>query len=338
MASRLKFRDGGLVGSEMRTYVISRLIQAFITIVVAFAFSFFLFRVIPGDATLAITGDPRLPAATKKLLSAQFGLDQPIYTQFYMYFLNVFQGNFGVSYQFKVPVSELLGGRLWNTMILLVPATVISILLGIAMGMLAGWFRGKRIDTALTSAAILFWSTPSFWGGMIMIYLFAVNLRIFPVGGMMGYNVFNSDWWSNAADILYHALLPMITYSIMYSGEYALVLRNALSGVLSEDYMLLARAKGCTGSQLLRRHALKNASLPVVTLIGLGIGHLVLGSVTIETVFNWPGVGRLFFDAIFYHDYPVLQGVFLLFTVGMILMIVVVDILYTYLDPRVRLR
>jgi len=322
----------------MRTYVISRLIQAFITIVIAFAFSFFLFRVIPGDPTMAITGDPRLPAATKQLLRMQFGLDQPISTQFYMYLLNVFQGNFGVSYQYKVPVSQILGTRLLNTLILLVPATVLSVLLGITMGMMAGWFRGKRIDTLLTSAAILSWSAPSFWGGMVMIYLFAVYFRFFPTSGMMGYNVFNSNWWSNAADILYHALLPMITYSAMYSGEYALVLRNALSGVLSEDYILMARAKGCTGSQLLRRHALKNASLPLVTLIGMSVGHLALGSITVETVFNWPGVGRLFYDAIFYHDYPVLQGAFLIFTVGMILMILLVDILYTYLDPRVRLR
>ncbi|RLI44303.1 ABC transporter permease [Candidatus Bathyarchaeota archaeon] len=322
----------------MRTYVLSRIIQAFIMIIVAFVFSFFLFRIVPGDPTLAITGDPRLPLETKRMLYKMFGLDKPLHEQLLIFIINAFKGNLGISYQYKIPVTQLLLERLWNTLILLLPATLLSILIGIVMGMLAGWFRGKTMDTILTSLATLFWSTPSFWAGMFMIYLFAVRFHIFPTGGMMSYEVSYTDWWSSMSDFLHHLFLPMVTYAVIYSGQYALVLRNSLSEVLSEDYILLAEAKGCTEFQILRKHALKNASLPLVTMVGVNLGRLLLGSITIETVFTWPGVGRLVYEAVYYHDYPVLQGIFVFFITVTILLTVIVDILYTYLDPRVRLR
>jgi len=321
---------------EIKGYVISRLIQAIILIFIALAFSFFLFRVMPGDPAAAIAGDPRIPAETKRLLYKAFGLDRPLHEQFFIFLANAIQGNLGISFQYKISVMELLLARLVNTVYLLLPATLVSILMGLGLGILAGWFRGRSIDTLLSSIATLLWSTPSFWGGMVMIYLFAVAIPLFPTGGLISYGVSHVDWWTELQDRLWHLFLPMITYGVIYSGQYTLVLRDTLSGVLSEDFILLAKAKGLRDSEVLTKHALKNASLPLVTLIGLNLGYLLLGSITIETVFTWPGIGRLIYEAVYYNDYPVLQGVFIFFIVVMILVMVAVDILYTYLDPRVR--
>jgi len=313
----------------MKVYVISRIIQALIMILVAIAFSFFLFRILPGDPTTAICGDPRVPAQTREILYKVFGLDKPLHEQFLVFLINTFKGNLGISFQYKVPIVQLLIRRLWNTMILLIPATLLSIFLGIIMGIIAAWFRGRLIDKIVTSMATMFWSTPSFWGGMVMIYLFAVTLRLFPAVGIVG--------WSNIGEMLHHLLLPMITYGVIFSGQYALVLRDTLSEVLAEDFILLAKAKGLTKYEVLRKHGFKNALLPLVTMIGLNLGSLILGSITIETVFTWPGVGRLIYEAVCYNDFPILQGVFFFFTIVMILLTVAVDILYAYLDPRVRL-
>ena len=317
--------------------MILRVIQAFIMILAAIAFSFFLFRVLPGDPSVAISGDPRLPTATREMLNKMFGLDKPLFEQFFVFLANVFKGNLGISFQYKLPVTQILLERLWNTIILLVPATILSILLGILMGIIASWRQGTLIDTVITSLATLFWSVPSFWGGMIMIYLFAVNIPLFPTGGIVGYTT-TKIGWGNAGEVLYHLLLPMITYSVIYSGQYTLVLRNSLNNVLSEDFMQLIKAKGYTDFEAIRKHALKNASLPLITLISLNFGYILLGSITIETVFTWPGLGRLLFEAVFYNDYPLLQGLFLFFSTVMILMTVTVDILYMYIDPRVRLK
>lgn len=306
-------------------------------ILAAIAFSFFLFRVLPGDPSVAISGDPRLPTATREMLNKMFGLDKPLFEQFFVFLANVFKGNLGISFQYKLPVTQILLERLWNTIILLVPATILSILLGILMGIIASWRQGTLIDTVITSLATLFWSVPSFWGGMIMIYLFAVNIPLFPTGGIVGYTA-TKIGWGNAGEVLYHLLLPMITYSVIYSGQYTLVLRNSLNNVLSEDFMQLIKAKGYTDFEAIRKHALKNASLPLITLISLNFGYILLGSITIETVFTWPGLGRLLFEAVFYNDYPLLQGLFLFFSTVMILMTVTVDILYMYIDPRVRLK
>jgi peptide/nickel transport system permease protein len=303
----------------------------------AIAFSFFLFRVLPGDPSVAISGDPRLPTATREMLNKMFGLDKPLFEQFFVFVANVLQGNLGISFRYKLPVIQILMERLWNTLILLVPATILSVLLGILMGLIASWHRGTLIDTMITSLATLFWSIPSFWGGMMMVYLFAVNIPLFPTGGMVGYLTINIGW-SNVGEILYHLFLPMITYSVIYSGQYTLVLRNSLNSVLAEDFMQLIKAKGYTDFEAIRKHALKNASLPLMTLIGLNFGYMLLGSITIETVFTWPGLGRLIYEAVSCKDYSLLQGLFLFFSTAMILMTVTVDILYMYIDPRVRLK
>jgi peptide/nickel transport system permease protein len=170
-----------------------------------------------------------------------------------------------------------------------------------------------------------------------MIYAFAIALPIFPTGGLHKIIILDPSILSRLIDRLHHLALPMITYALIWSGQYTLVVRNTLSEVLSEDYILLARAKGLKNREILRKHALKNVMLPLVTLIGLNMGYILLGQIGIETVFTYPGVGRLMYDAVIWKDLPVLQGTFLLFALIMILSMLAIDIIYTYLDPRVKL-
>jgi len=318
----------------VKTYIASRIVQAGILIIIVLGFNFFLFRILPGDPTRAICGDPRVPAETRETLYKMFGLDRPLHEQFLLYLMNVFRGNLGISYQYKISIIPLLIERLRNTLLLLLPATILSITIGITMAIVAVRFRGKWIDKLITSMATLLWSVPSFWGGMLMIYFFAVELRLFPTGGLISFGATSIEM----GDLLHHLILPMITYGVIYSGQYALVLRDSLTDVLAEDFILLAKAKGYTDFQVLKKHAFKNASLPLITLIGLNLGYLILGSISIETVFTWPGVGRLVYEAVYFNDYSLLQGIFLFFSIVMISIMVVVDILYTYLDPRVRFK
>jgi len=312
-------------------------IKAFIMIILGAVFSFILFRILPGDPAKALTGDPRLPLETKKVVFKMFGLDRPLHEQLFIFICNLLTGNLGISFQYKLPVSQILMEKLTNTLILLIPATVLSMLLGIFMGLIAGLFNGKLIDKIITSIATLFWSTPSFWGGMVAITIFAINMRLFPPGGMLSFYG-ASPSLSNIGDLLWHLFLPMLTYGIIFSGQYTLILRNSLVEVLTEDFIKMAKAKGHTDFEVVMKYALRNASLGLVSMIGINVGYILLGSITIESVFNWPGIGRLLYDAVFYNDYPLLQGIFILFIIVMVASMLVVDILYSYLDPRVRIK
>jgi peptide/nickel transport system permease protein len=318
-------------------YLVYRLIQAFWVWMAVLLLSFIIFRILPGDPAAAIAGDPRVSAQMREILAKKFGLDRPLYEQFAVYLFNVFKLELGVSYLYKLPVIQILSGRLVNTLLLLIPATILSMALGILMGLLSGGRRGKPLDYSLTSLATLQWSTPEFWAAMLMIYAFAIALPIFPTGGLHRFGISHKGFLTILLDRLYHLALPMITYAVIWSGQYTLVVRNTLSEVLSEDYIVMAKAKGLKNREILRKHALKNVMLPLVTLIGLNMGYIMLGQIGIETVFTYPGVGRLVYDAVIWKDLPMLQGTFLLFALIMIISMLLIDIIYTYLDPRVKL-
>ncbi|MEM2507041.1 MAG: ABC transporter permease [Nitrososphaeria archaeon] len=320
----------------MKTYILTRIASSILTLFLVISFSFFLFRILPGDPATALTGDPRLPAESKEAVYKMFGLDKPLLEQYLLFLVNTIKGNLGISFQYKTPVFNILMEKLVNTLILLIPATVLSILLGVLVGLIAGLYKGKKVDNLIRSIATLVWSTPSFWAGMLAVYLFAVNIRLFPTGGML--RIGTSFSLENIGDLLWHLFLPMMVYAIIYSGQYALLVRESLDNVLTEDFMMLARAKGYSNFKIMTRYALRNVLLPLVSLIGINFGNIILGSITIESVFSWPGIGRLVYDAIFYNDYPLLQGVFLFFSTFMIISMVFIDILYTYLDPRIRFR
>ncbi len=323
---------------ELKAYLLSRALQSIATFFAALTIVFFLFRIVPGDpvALLIRLGAQSLTAEEIEGLRITFGLDRPLYQQYFIYLWNIIRFDFGTSFFYRIPVTELFFNRLVNTLILVGTGTFLSILLGLALGVVAGWFRGKKQDRAAIIFSLLFYSMPSFWIGMVLIYILAINIPIFPTGGMLSARLADADDLTRLADFLRHLMLPLLTYSLGFAGQYALIMRNTLTGVMTEDYILTAKAKGLTDLQILKSHALKNAALPTISIVAINIGWVVLGTISIETVFNWPGVGRLVFESIFYRDFPILQGTFVFFAIFMILANFVADILYAVLDPRVR--
>jgi peptide/nickel transport system permease protein len=223
----------------------------------------------------------------------------------------------------------------WPTVLLLGVATVGSTILGVLIGIFGAWRRGSAFDVSSLGFALVTYSMPEFWLGILLLIAFAASLGWFPTGGMVtagaGYTGF-----ANVADVANHMVLPAITLILAYIGEFALVMRSSLLDVMGEDYLTTARAKGLREALVLRRHAVPNALLPTVSLVALSFGFVVSGAITVETVFSWPGLGLLSYEALRAPDYPLLQGLFLLFSVTVIVANLIADLVYAYLDPRVR--
>ena len=215
-------------------------------------------------------------------------------------------------------------------------AEIVAIIVGIFLGIMAAWKRGSKLDVGTLSFSLITYSMPTFWLGMIMVVIFAVNLRWLPISGMTTAGMVYSSSMEMIADMAAHLILPVITMSILLIGEYALTMRNTLIDVLSEDYITTARAKGFREKYVLRKHAMPNAMLPMVTIIAINLGLVIGGAVQIETIFSWPGIGNLMYEALSARDYPVLQGIFLLVTVCVVLANLITDLIYDRIDPRVR--
>ncbi|HEY3228900.1 MAG TPA: ABC transporter permease [Roseiflexaceae bacterium] len=329
---------------ERRTYLVRRLTWALFTIVFVMALNFFLFRVLPGDPAKAGIRDPRLTQAAQEAILRRFGLDKPLLlnfqggnpfeSQFFIYFGNLLRGDLGTSYNFNRPVADLLRERFINTVVLLMVGQTLAILLGLALGVVASWRRGTSLDTGALIFGLFTWALPTFWLGIILLIVGSSYFGL-PVGGMRTAGR-NFSSWESARDIGRHLIMPTITITVVLLGEFMLIMRSALLEVLGEDYILTAKAKGLTDSEILRKHALKNAMLPVITIIALTLGFTVGGFIQVETVFSWPGLGSAIFEAVNRRDYPMLQGAFLLIAVSVVLANLIADLLYAYLDPRVK--
>ncbi len=319
-----------------RRYLLQKCAQAFFTLVFVVCFNFFLFRVLPGDPARILARNKLLPADAVAELQADFGLDQPLFPQqFTNYVGDTVRGNLGISYQFRRPVTDLIAERFWRTVLLLGVSTVIFTVLGIFIGIWGGWRRGSAFDIGSLSFSLVGYSMPDFWLGLLLLILFGVIIPLFPVGGI---TTTTPQFTGLRAvyDVAGHMVLPTLTLVLAYIGEYALVMRSSLLEVSGEEYIQTARAKGLRDVMVRRRHAVPNALLPTVTLIALNLGFIVGGAITVETVFSWQGLGLLEYEALRAPDYPLLQGLFLLFSVAVIVANLVADILYGYLDPRVK--
>jgi peptide/nickel transport system permease protein len=282
---------------------------------------------------------PRMNEAARQAVIEQYGLNEPLWKQYVFYMWNVFHLDFGQSFYYGQSVYSLIADRFLNTMSLMLTALVISYSVGTFLGAQLGWLRGTTKERAGMLVVLLIRSTPVFWTGMIVLYLFAFQLNIFPLGGMRG---MQASYTTNAekflsVDFLYHLVLPVFTLCTFYTGLPLLLMRNNLLEVLSEDYIKTARAKGLTERRILFRHAARNAILPVVTAFAIAIGFAVGGQVLIEQVYSWPGLGREMVQASLRSDYPLAQGAFMLLSVIVITMNFFADLTYSYLDPRVRL-
>jgi peptide/nickel transport system permease protein len=323
-----------------------RVAWAVVTIFVVITFNFFLFRVLPGDPAKAGVHDPRMSPETEAALRERFGLDKPVFlnfeegeslfdSQYFIYLGQLAQGDLGVSYQYRsTPVSELLTVALGNTLWLVLPAQVIGVVMGIGLGLAAAWRRKSGIDYGAVAVALLLWSLPTFFLGLILL-LFGAGALGLPTGGRATVGAVFDTAWEAFADLISHLILPTLTLALVIFGEYVVIMRSSVLDVFSEDYILTAKAKGLTTWRIIREHALRNAMLPLVTLIALDFGFVVAGAIQTEVVFSWPGLGLLTVTAVGQKDYPVLQGTFLLIAVVVVAANLLADLAYGFLDPRV---
>src|SRR5689334_4154416 len=289
---------------------------------------FLMLRLTPGDPAAIIAGD-NANAEQIAAIRNRLGLDEPIVTQFFIWLGNLLRGDFGESFFFKKTVAELVASRLEPTLALSVATIVIAVAVAVPLGVLAAYKQGTLVDKIVMGFSVLGFSVPVFVIGYSLIYLFAIKLNWLPVQG-----------YQRIADgfggFLQRLILPAITLSVIYIALIARITRTSVLEVMNEDYIRTARAKGQTEGRVLRRHALANAAVPIVTVIGLGVAALIGGVVVTESVYTIPGLGRLTVDAVLARDYPTIQAVILLFSLAYVLINLVVDMTYTFFDPRIR--
>ena len=313
--------------------MLKRLVFAVATVFVATTLNFFLFRVLPGDAIRNLARVPHASPQLQAELRKQFGLDKSPWEQYLLYLRQLLHGNLGISFADQKPVIDNVMQALVNTLPMVLVGTVLAIVIGIATGVIAAWWRGSWKGSVGTSTAIFFYAVPTQWLALVLLIAFA---GVLPSHGMSDPYLLDDSWTAHTLDVGRHMLLPSLTLALTLYGEYALITRSAMLETLGEDYVLTARAKGLRPRVIVRRHALRNAMLPVTTLIALSLGYLVAGAILIETVFSWPGIGFAAYQAVIQRDYPMLQGTFLVLTVSVIFFNLLADLLYAWLDPRVR--
>jgi peptide/nickel transport system permease protein len=310
--------------------------QMLIMLLAVATFNFILFRILPGDPIRLLARVGHLSPDAIDRLRKTFGLDRPLGVQYLYYLRNVFTGELGISYTYRRPVAVILQERIINTLILLAGATIIVVVIGVAAGVIAAARRGSRIDSALIITSLIFWSLPTFWTGLVLIIILGVYLNAFPISGMTTPGLSTALSLTNLADIARHLVLPTLTLAIVDMGQFALITRSSLIDVLTEDYILTAKAKGLPNRKVLWRHGVPNALLPVITTTALYVSLVVGGAIQVETVFSWPGMGRLMYDAVLRRDYPLLEASFLLSAATVILANFLSDIAYLLIDPRVK--
>jgi peptide/nickel transport system permease protein len=303
-------------------YVARKVAWSLGTVLFVLIFNFFLFRLLPGDPISLYTKGRNMSA--EQLIKLRAQLNRPIPEQFLDYIRNPFASTIN-STRFNRPVWDMIGERIWPTILLVGTAILIASVIGVWLGVRAGWRRGSRFDSVTTAVTNTLYAMPEFWVGMMLI----IAVPFLPSGGM------STAGDGSALDVARHMVLPVTSLAIVYLAEYTSIMRASLVDELRQDYLTLARAKGLREDLVRRRHAVPNALLPTMTLIFLNFGFVIGGAITVETVYSWPGLGLLSYDALRGPDVPLLQAVFLLFSIGVIVFTLIADLLYAVLDPRV---
>jgi len=322
----------------LRPFVIRRCIEIAVIFFVIMTVLFVLFRLAPGDPVERMV-DPSMTPEDAQLLMESMGLDRPVWTQYLYYLKNMATGNMGISFHYGEPVIHILMDRLPNTILLFTSAIILSALLGVFLGKIAAWRRGERTDMLMTVGALFCHTLFLPWLALIMIWFFAYHVGWFPITGMVTPAVWidpDAGMISKALDVLHHMALPLMTLVLTHFGSYLLIMRSSMLDTLKEDYIITARAKGLTEKTIRDRHAAPNAALPVVTSVGLSLAFSINGGALTETVFTWPGIGRELVFSVSHSDYPLAQAAFLLIAIVVLTANLLVDVLYAYLDPRIR--
>lgn len=313
-------------------YVWKRVAFSVVTVFIALTLNFVLFRVLPGGPVSQISRVPNASPALKQALTTQFGLDKPLWEQYLLYIRQTLQGNLGVSYMNRQPVFDNLIEAFANTIPMVTLGTILALVIGITAGVVSAVRRGSAIDHLSTNIAVLFYAFPTQFLGMMLLVIFA---GILPAAGMSDPFAVGGSSWDAFLDMLKHMILPVTTLVLTLYAENALIVRSAMLETLGEDYILTAKAKGVPRGRMIRAHALRNAMLPIVTMVAMSLGAIVTGSILIEVIFSWPGIGRALYTAVLKRDYPMLQGGFLAITVVVITFNLLADLIYYKLDPRI---
>jgi peptide/nickel transport system permease protein len=319
-------------------YLLSKILQAIVTIALLILLNFILFRMMPGSPERILGRNPNVTAEAIAATRERWGLDKPVLPdQLVAYVTSLAQGDLGFSFVYRgLPVVDVLADRIWPTVILFGLGEIIAIVVGVSLGAYTGWRRGGVIDHVGNGASLVLYATPYFLLGMFLLLVFAVGLGWFPTYGMYTVGATYNGYLDQLADFAAHLALPLATVALGLIGQYSIVMRSSIVETLGDEYVTTARAKGLHDRQILRQHALPNAMLPMATLIAINLGYVVAGAITVEVVFNWPGLGTLTVDALSARDYPVLQGIFVVLSVSVVVANLLADIAYQYLDPRVK--
>jgi len=299
--------------------------------------NFLLIRLAPGDPAVVIAGE--MGGATEAMLESireEYGLNKPLLTQLWIYVSGVVQFDLGQSFFFNQPVATLIAQRILPTILLVITAQILSVLLGVFLGVIASRKPGGVVSAFVSIFATIGYAVPVFWTGIMLIILFASILPIFPVEGMLSVKLRDANIFIQTLDILHHLMLPAFTLALIYLAQYARLSRASMLEVLGSDYIRTARAKGASEQSVLFKHALRNAALPILTVAGLQFGNLISGALLVETVFNWPGMGRLAFDSILRRDYPTIMGVLFFASFMVVVANILTDMSYRWADPRLR--
>ena len=316
-------------------YIIRRLFQAVPIVLAIIVLNFFLLNMAEGDAVDVLAGEAG--SATPEYMAelrAKFGLDQPLPVQLLVYLKNIISLDLGYSFRHDMPVSVLIVDRFWPTLLLMVSTIILAVLFGILLGLLAAINLNTWKDAVISVFALITYATPLFWVGLMMIVVFSINLRWFPTSGMENIAAFY-EGFDRFVDISRHLVLPTITLSLFYLALYTRLMRASMLEQYGQDYVVTARAKGLPERRITFGHVLRNALLPVVTMAGVQVGSLIGGSVIVESVFAWPGLGMLAFESLFARDLNLLLGIFLISSVLVVVVNLIVDVMYCFLDPRI---
>lgn len=322
--------------SQAARMVARRLLKALPLLLAVVVFNFILLKLAPGDAAEVLAGESG--ASTPEYLAelrARFGLDRPFHIQLGNYVWKLAQLDLGYSFRHNQSVLQLILGRLPATLLLMASGLLVAVTLGGWLGVMASRKVNSLRDNLISLFAMLAFATPVFWMGLMMIVLFSVHLGWLPSGGMESIGA-GHQGLARVLDVARHMIMPVATLSLFYVAVYTRIMRASMLEVFNQDYVTTARAKGLSERRITFRHVLRNALLPVVTLVGVQIGGMLGGSVLVETVFSWPGLGRLAFEAVFQRDLNLLLGILLLCSFVVILANIAVDLAYSWLDPRIR--
>lgn len=317
----------------MGHYLLTRISQIPITLGIILGISFFLIHAAPGDPVAALAGD-YVTKEYRDLIIQHYGLDQPLITQSFKYFKNVVTGDFGDSYYFKAPVFSVISTRVLPTLLLIVPSVVLSTFFGIVLGMLTVRFKSYTIGIGIPILATIIYALPTFWLGYLLILIFSINLNIFPIQGMSNprYSLEGLEYY---IDVFKHLALPLLTMVLTQLAQVVLLVKSRLSEEIQRPYFKTALSKGLKRQSAIFNHALPNAMLPIVTVLGTRFGFLITGSILTETVFAWPGLGRLMIIAIEVRDYPLVLGILFMLSLIILILNLITDLIYTILDPRI---